>query len=286
MGLGAVGWRALAPTAHLGAAKALRQLGVPMDFLAGTSDGRGDHRRRRMAAGFGTFRELDHRIRQAFVESEPASPDIAFPLLAMTRGQRVDNWPGARTSATRKISQDPVACRSPASPQIPDVRRPIHPSAGACFAAPLRRASLLSLPGRAAAGGGGRPRAGGLGPWCAILPVDVVREQHGRRDGRRRRRRRRGLKPDRPAAAALRLALADLRRAAQGPTHRLGADPLRHPAPASRPWPPRPRLPDRGDHPGHVRGIELAGLERLRLRPWRPGYRATMEAAERLARRW
>jgi NTE family protein len=73
--------------AHVGVARALRELGVPFDFLAGTSMGAV------IAAGLAMgwdLPELDRRIREAFVESSPLS-DIAFPLLAMTRGRRVDH---------------------------------------------------------------------------------------------------------------------------------------------------------------------------------------------------
>ena len=72
--------------AHVGVARALRELGVPIDFLAGTSMGAV------VAAGLAMEwddEEMDLRIRQAFVESSPLS-DIAFPLLAMTRGHIVD----------------------------------------------------------------------------------------------------------------------------------------------------------------------------------------------------
>lgn len=73
--------------AHMGVARALTELGVPFDFLAGTSMGAV------IAAGLAVgwdLLELDRRIRAAFVESSPLS-DIAFPLLAMTRGRRVDH---------------------------------------------------------------------------------------------------------------------------------------------------------------------------------------------------
>jgi NTE family protein len=73
--------------AHVGVARALRELGVPIDFLAGTSMGAV------IAAGLAMgwdLAELDRRIREAFVVSSPLS-DIAFPLLAMTRGRRVDH---------------------------------------------------------------------------------------------------------------------------------------------------------------------------------------------------
>jgi len=73
--------------AHVGAVRALRELGVPIDFLGGTSMGAV------IAAGVAMEwddEELDRRIRNAFVESSPLS-DIAFPLLAMTRGGLVDH---------------------------------------------------------------------------------------------------------------------------------------------------------------------------------------------------
>lgn len=72
--------------AHVGVAKALEALHVPVDFLAGTSMGAV------VAAGMAMgwdFQELERRIREAFVESSPLT-DIAFPLLAMTGGRVVE----------------------------------------------------------------------------------------------------------------------------------------------------------------------------------------------------
>jgi NTE family protein len=72
--------------AHIGALRALSELGVAFDFLAGTSMGAV------IAAGVAMgwdHDELDKRIRDAFVSSSPIS-DIAFPLLAMSRGSEVD----------------------------------------------------------------------------------------------------------------------------------------------------------------------------------------------------
>jgi NTE family protein len=72
--------------AHVGVARALAELGVPIDFVAGTSMGAV------IAAGLAMGwedEEMDRRIRRAFVESSPLS-DIAFPILAMTRGRMVD----------------------------------------------------------------------------------------------------------------------------------------------------------------------------------------------------
>ena len=72
--------------AHLGVFRALRELEVPVDFVAGTS--MGAVIAAALAMGWDGA-EMDRRIRAAFVTSSPLS-DIAFPLLAMTRGRMVD----------------------------------------------------------------------------------------------------------------------------------------------------------------------------------------------------
>ena len=72
--------------AHVGVAKALEALHVPVDFLAGTS--MGGVVAAGMAMGWDS-QELDRRIREAFVESSPLA-DIAFPILAMTGGRVVE----------------------------------------------------------------------------------------------------------------------------------------------------------------------------------------------------
>jgi NTE family protein len=71
--------------AHIGAVRALRQAGAPLDFIGGTS----------MGAVIGASvamdwddAEIERRVRKAFVDSNPLG-DIAFPRLAMTRGLRV-----------------------------------------------------------------------------------------------------------------------------------------------------------------------------------------------------
>ena len=72
--------------AHVGVVRALSEMGVGIDFVGGTSMGAV------IAAGVAMdwgVQEMDERIRDAFVTSSPLS-DIAFPLLAMTRGQEVD----------------------------------------------------------------------------------------------------------------------------------------------------------------------------------------------------
>ena len=67
------------------AIRALRERGVPIDFVGGVSMG--------AIIGAGVAigwngPELDHRIRDAFVDTSPLD-DIALPLLAMTRGEKV-----------------------------------------------------------------------------------------------------------------------------------------------------------------------------------------------------
>lgn len=73
--------------AHIGALKALRGAGVPIDFVGGASMGAV------VAAGPAmgwTLDELEDRIRRSFVDSDPLS-DITFPMLAMSRAKKVDN---------------------------------------------------------------------------------------------------------------------------------------------------------------------------------------------------
>jgi NTE family protein len=73
--------------AHIGAIKALRDAGVPFDFIGGVSMGAiiGGG----LALGWDED-EMDHRIRKAFVDSNPLD-DVAFPLIAMTRGRKVEH---------------------------------------------------------------------------------------------------------------------------------------------------------------------------------------------------
>lgn len=71
--------------AHVGAIRALRQAGVPIDFIGGTSMG--------AVIGAGLAMdwddaEIERRVRKAFVDSNPLR-DIAFPTLALTRGLAV-----------------------------------------------------------------------------------------------------------------------------------------------------------------------------------------------------
>lgn len=71
--------------AHIGAIEALRERGIPIDFVGGASMGAV------IAAGLAMGwddGEMETRIRKAFVESSPVD-DIAFPMIAMTRGDKV-----------------------------------------------------------------------------------------------------------------------------------------------------------------------------------------------------
>jgi NTE family protein len=71
--------------AHVGAINALRERGVPIDFVGGSSMGA------IVGAGLamGWDRdEMDRRLREAFVNSSPLD-DLALPLLAMTHGVKV-----------------------------------------------------------------------------------------------------------------------------------------------------------------------------------------------------
>jgi NTE family protein len=71
--------------AHVGAVRAMRERGVPIDFVGGVSMGA------IIAAGVALEWddvELNRRIREAFVDTSPLS-DIAVPILAMTTGLRV-----------------------------------------------------------------------------------------------------------------------------------------------------------------------------------------------------
>lgn len=71
--------------AHVGAARALRERNVPIDFVGGVSMGA------IVAAGLAMGwddEELHRRIQEAFVNSSPLD-DMALPILAMTRGEKV-----------------------------------------------------------------------------------------------------------------------------------------------------------------------------------------------------
>jgi NTE family protein len=71
--------------AHIGVVRALREAGVPFDFIGGTSMGA------IVAAGVAlgwNHGELARRMRQAFVEANPLS-DFTLPLVAVLRGKKV-----------------------------------------------------------------------------------------------------------------------------------------------------------------------------------------------------
>jgi NTE family protein len=73
--------------AHVGAVRALRERGVPIDFVGGVSMGA-------IVAGGVAMgwddAEMDRRIRAAFVDTSPLD-DMALPLLAMTHGVKVSD---------------------------------------------------------------------------------------------------------------------------------------------------------------------------------------------------
>ncbi|HXI87123.1 MAG TPA: patatin-like phospholipase family protein, partial [Parvularculaceae bacterium] len=72
--------------AHLGAIRALRERGVPIDFIGGASMGAV------VGACFAmgwSDAEIESRIRDAFVSSNPLGDHI-LPVVALTRGVRVD----------------------------------------------------------------------------------------------------------------------------------------------------------------------------------------------------
>ncbi len=72
--------------AHIGAVRALREAGCPIDFVGGASMGA-------VIAGCvalgWTDDEIDQRIRKAFVESNPLG-DYHMPVVSLVRGHRVD----------------------------------------------------------------------------------------------------------------------------------------------------------------------------------------------------
>ena len=72
--------------AHMGAIRALREAGVPFDFVGGASMGA------IIAAGVAldwSDDELERRIRKAFVESNPLD-DWTLPVVSLAKGEKVD----------------------------------------------------------------------------------------------------------------------------------------------------------------------------------------------------
>ncbi|MGD2134171.1 MAG: patatin-like phospholipase family protein, partial [Maricaulaceae bacterium] len=72
--------------AHIGALQAIREAGLPLDFVGGTSMGA------IIAAGVAigwSHEELTERVREAFVESNPLG-DFRLPVIALAAGERVN----------------------------------------------------------------------------------------------------------------------------------------------------------------------------------------------------
>ncbi len=113
--------------AHIGAIRALHERGVPIDFVGGVSMGA------IIAAGLAMGwddAELETRIRKAFVESSPLD-DIAFPLIAMTHGDKVrerlaehfgDRMHRRPVAAVLLPLRQPDDRRLPAAPDRPGAR--------------------------------------------------------------------------------------------------------------------------------------------------------------------
>lgn len=72
--------------AHIGAVKAMRELGVPIDFICGAS--MGAVIAACVAIGWPQD-EMEERIREAFVSSNPLG-DHVLPVVALTKGERVE----------------------------------------------------------------------------------------------------------------------------------------------------------------------------------------------------
>ncbi|MHA7872178.1 MAG: patatin-like phospholipase family protein [Hyphococcus sp.] len=72
--------------AHIGAVKALREAGVPIDFVSGAS--MGGIVAACVAMGW-SDEEIEERIRDGFVESNPLG-DHVLPVVALTKGARVE----------------------------------------------------------------------------------------------------------------------------------------------------------------------------------------------------
>ena len=72
--------------AHVGAVKALREVGVPIDFVCGVS--MGAVVAACVATGWSN-EEIEERIRAAFVDSNPLG-DHVLPVVSLAKGERVD----------------------------------------------------------------------------------------------------------------------------------------------------------------------------------------------------
>jgi NTE family protein len=153
--------------AHVGVVRALAEMGVPIDFVAGTSMGA------IIGAGLAvgwSVAELEARLRDAFVASSPLG-DISFPVIALSRGLEVEARL-ERHFGDLRISDlwRPFAC----------VSTDLTAGGRHVFRQGLLREALratLSLPGvLPPVVRDGRVLVDGA--LVANLPVDLVSEQH------------------------------------------------------------------------------------------------------------
>jgi len=264
--------------AHLGAIRALREAGSPIDFIGGTS--MGGMIGAGVAAGWDDA-EMDRRIRHAFVDSSPLG-DIAFPIIAMT---------GGKTAARRILENfDEI--------QIADLWLPFF-----CVSSNLttghhqvhKRGGLSRALQASSAAGGGRRRGAGRRGGPAQLPLRRharLAPRAGGGGGRHPLPR-----PDRQGRGppGLDLPLDPVGRLPQGAADRVAADPRGHrlhqPRAAGRPRRHRPFDPaqGRGHRAARLEGVRAGGAGRLRRRGpgaegHRPGHRDPPPQAGRRAR--
>ena len=74
--------------AHIGVVRALREAGLPFDVAGGTS--MGAVVAACVAMGW-PDEEIEHRIRKAFVESNPLGDFVGIPVVGLVRGRRVED---------------------------------------------------------------------------------------------------------------------------------------------------------------------------------------------------
>src|SRR5258705_5416115 len=153
--------------AHIGVLKALKEAGVPFDYVAGTSMGG------IVAAGIAMewdIPELSERVRDAFVDNNPLS-DFTIPLIALFRGARVSALL-QKHFGNIKIEElaKPYFC---VSSDLTTGRDYIHRT-GLLWRAPRARRALPPRPSPLPAEGGPLPVGGGA---LHKLPADAISHQ-------------------------------------------------------------------------------------------------------------